>query len=451
MQTARTATQPLIALTTLMQLESMAREAQTLKELQFQIVNETRRLFAYRQAYLFAAGKTEKSAYRVEAASSVPVIEREAPLIRWLEHAVELLQPRLSAEGPTRLTEKDCPKELKRGWKEYSFPHVLWCPLRAAHRRTVGGWWLTKDNPWEDNELVMVRRLADTYAHAWYAFAASRRFTLRGRIPKAALWVGIGAAIIALFLPVRLSTLAPAKIIAKEPAIVSAPIDGVIAEILVPPNTPVSANQTLFRFEDTNLRNQFEVAEKNLAVALAQYRTAAQGAFLEAESKARVPLLKAEAELRRTERDYAQELMSQVEVRAPSAGLLVYTDKSDWVGRPVVVGERIMEIADPRNVEIRIDLPVRDAIILREGAPVKLFLDASPLDSVAATLTHASYHAEVSARDTLAYRVTAQLAEAAPHIRIGWQGTAKIYGDKVSLFFFLFRRPISTLRQFFGL
>ena len=151
MQTAKLAAkQPMIALSTLMQLEGMARETQSLKELQFLIVNETRRLLAYRQAYLFAAGRTDTAPYRVEAASSVPVIERDAPLVRWLERAVSTLRPQLSTDGPTRVTDTDCPGELKRGWKDFSFAHVLWCPLRLADKRCLGGWWLTKDEPWSE-------------------------------------------------------------------------------------------------------------------------------------------------------------------------------------------------------------------------------------------------------------------------------------------------------------
>ena len=67
-----------------------------------------------------------------------------------------------------------------------------------------------------------------------------------------------------------MSTLAPAKIVAKDPLIVSAPIDGVIAEILVLPNTVVSEGQVLFTFEDTTFRSEYAVAERNLDVAMAQ-------------------------------------------------------------------------------------------------------------------------------------------------------------------------------------
>jgi pyruvate/2-oxoglutarate dehydrogenase complex dihydrolipoamide acyltransferase (E2) component len=248
-----------------------------------------------------------------------------------------------------------------------------------------------------------------------------------------------------------MSTLAPAKIIAKDPLIVSAPIDGVIAEILVLPNTVVSEGQLLFKYEDTTFRSEYEAAERNLDVAMAQYRRASQGSFVEAAQKADVPLLKAEVELRETERNYAHERLTKVEVKAEQAGLLLYTDKSDWIGKPVVVGQRIMELANPQQLEVRIDLPVEDAIVLREGASVTLFLNANPFSSVPATVNHASYHAEVLPNNTLAYRVTAQLAQGSSEFRIGWQGSAKMYGEQVTLFTYLFRRPISTIRPWIGL
>ena len=184
---------------------------------------------------------------------------------------------------------------------------------------------------------------------------------------------------------------------------------------------------------------------------MAQYRRAAQGSFGDAEQKADVPLLKAEVELRETERNYAHERLAKIEVKAEQAGLLLYTDKSDWIGKPVVVGQRIMELANPQQLEVRIDLPVEDAIVLREGASATLFLNANPFSSVPATVSHASYHAEVLPNNTLAYRVTAQLEQGSSECRIGWQGSAKIYGQQVMLFTYLFRRPISAVRPWIGL
>lgn len=143
-------------------------------------------------------------------------------------------------------------------------------------------------------------------------------------------------------------------------------------------------------------------------------------------------------------------MLGQVEVKAVSQGLLLYSDKSDWVGRPVTVGERLMEIADPKQIELRIDLPVTDAIVLKEGADAVIFFSGLPLESFAATVTHTSYHAEVLPGDILAYRVTARLVQPDPRVRIGWQGTAKVYGEKGFLAYLLLRRPLTAIRQWVG-
>jgi HlyD family secretion protein len=143
-------------------------------------------------------------------------------------------------------------------------------------------------------------------------------------------------------------------------------------------------------------------------------------------------------------------MLHHVEVKALRTGLVLFGDKSDWIGKPVVVGEAIMEVADLQDYELKIDLPVEDAIVLREGGEVEVFLNANPFHAIPATLTHASYHASILPTNVLAYRVIATFTDPPEDIRIGWQGTAKVYGEQVTLFFYLFRRPLGVLRQTLG-
>ncbi len=437
-------------LTVLMQLEAEARAAQTEKALQFLIVNETRRLLTYRQAFLFSSPGDPRSRCRVEVASSIAVIDRDVPLIRWMELALDAMREKDRPDALQRLDSSKCPQGLAEEWRELSLPYVLWCPLCRPDGTSLGGLWLVREMGWKDNELTLIKRLCDAYAHAWGMFAGKRRHTSKWRSRRVG-WSLVALASAAMFLPVRLSTLAPVEIVAKDPIVVSAPLDGVIAAIAVPPNRPVSKGELLFAFEDTSFRNDYEVAERALAVSLAEFRKAAQSAFQDAKSKAEVALLKARVELSQAERDYARDLLTRVQVRARGAGLLLYSDEADWIGRPVVVGERVMEIADPKRTELRIDLAVDDSIILSEGAEVKCFLDVDPLQALQARVTHASYKAEVLPGDLLAYRVHADLKGSNSTVRIGLQGTAKIYSEPVSLFFYLFRRPIGAIRQFIGL
>lgn len=439
------------ALSVLLQLEGMVRAAQTQQELQFFFVNETRRLVPYQQAILLSPPTSSTSCYEVRAASSVPVVDRTVPLMQWTERLIRDLRKTSTGSDILYVTEGECPPEIRQDWKEFTPGYGLWCPLKHPDGQILCGLWLTRDQPWADHEVTVLQRLSEAYAYAWRAVGPSNSRRWRWGLSRTMTWILAAASLCALAIPVPMSTLAPAKIVAKDPLIVSAPIDGVIAEILVLPNTVVSKGQVLFKYEDTTFRSEYDVAERNLDVAVAQHRRAAQGSFVEAEQKADVPLLKAEVELRETERNYAHERLMKVEVKAEQAGLLLYTDKSDWIGKPVVVGQRIMELANPQRLEVRIDLPIEDAIVLREGASVTLFLNADPFSSVPATVSHASYHAEVLPNNTLAYRVTAQLEQVSSEFRIGWQGSAKIYGERVLLFTYLFRRPISAIRPWIGL
>lgn len=435
----------------LLQLEGMVRAARTQQELQFLFVNETRRLVPYQQAILLIPSAPSSPRYEVLAASSVPIVDRAAPLMQWTERLIQRLRDISPSPDIRQVSDIDCPKGLRRDWKEFTPGHGVWCPLKHPDGQLLGGLWLTREEPWADHEVTVLQRISEAYAYAWRAVGPSNGLQLRWGLSRTATWMLAAATLGALAIPVPMSTLAPAKIVAKDSAIVSAPIDGVISDILILPNTVVSEGDVLFRYEDTTFRSEYQVAERNLDVSIAQYRRAAQGSFVEAEQKADVPQLKAEVELRETERNYMYERLTKVEVKAEQMGLLLYADKSDWIGKPVVVGQRIMEIADPKRLEVRIDLPVEDAIVLREGAMVKLFLNANPFSSVPATVSHASYHAEVLPNNTLAYRVIAQLEQGASELRIGWQGSAKIYGERVSLFTYLFRRPISALRPWIGL
>ncbi|MCW4629909.1 hypothetical protein [Marinomonas rhodophyticola] len=50
----------------------------------------------------------------------------------------------------------------------------------------------------------------------------------------------------------------------------------------------------------------------------------------------------------------------------------------------------------------------------------------------------------------IAYRIVADIHGDIKPPRIGLRGTAKLYGDEVSLAYYLLRRPLTFIRQFLG-
>ncbi|MFA7430450.1 MAG: HlyD family efflux transporter periplasmic adaptor subunit, partial [Rhodospirillaceae bacterium] len=295
-------------------------------------------------------------------------------------------------------------------------------------------------------------RIADTYAHAWKA-AAPGRWTRRLNPRRRRMIVGAAGAVAIgiLALPVHQSALAPGQVVPRDPVVVSAPLDGVVKAFHVQPNQPVAVGDALFSFEDAMLRNALAVAEEELAVAEAEFRTVTQGAFRDTEDRSKLALLRSRVDLKRAERDWAAERLSRVAVTADKPGLAVFHDANDWIGRPVATGEKVLVIADPQAVELRLHLPVADAITLEPGAAVRLFLDVAPLQPLTATLAHAAYEPELSDEQVLGYRVVATLDEGQAPPRIGLQGTAKVEGPRAPLILQLFRRPLAAARQFLGL
>ncbi len=445
-----TADQHVRTLATVLQVEEVARKAETLEGLFYSLANELRRVVDYQFAAVIA-GDGFAGEVRVEAVSGVSVLDRDTPLLRWLTRVVNGIARRPDAIAIQGIDPASLPERERAEWSEWSPPNVLWCPLTAGGGRRLGAIWLAREAAWDKSELSLIQHVVDCYAHAWLGLTGGREtraLTLR-RLLRPAL-IGLSLAMLSLAVPVSQSALAPVEIVATEPAVVAAPIDGVVARFLVTPNQAVAAGQPLFEFDDTTLRNQALVAERTLGVAQAELRQAVQGAFADRKQAGQMALLEAQTQLRAAELDYARTMLARVVVKAQRAGIAVFADANDWIGRPVVTGQRILQIADPERVEARIALPVRDAIAFEPGARVELFLDNDPLGMLSAQLSTASYEADLTPAGVIAYRLTATLNPGQTVPRIGLQGTANVHGRPVPLLLYFFRRPLAAARQWLG-
>ena len=443
----------LFALGTLVQLLKRARRAATVEELGFIMVNETHALLPYRQAALWQ--RYARASGKVAAISGAALAERNAPFTLWLNPAFEKLDGENQSDAIRPVDAINLGGPLGEAWSEWLPAHGLLIPLQVEAEPALGALLLAREQPWGDGDVHLMSELADGYAHAWLRFRGRRRRSLaamlfggRGRIVKLA----VAAAVVAvLCLPVTLSALAPAEVVALQPTIVRAPLEGVVDHFDVQPNAPVEAGQLLLTLDPRAIENKLEVATKALAVAEAEYRQAAQQAVFDDKSRALMAVLKGRADQRRADVTYNQSLLDRIKVTATRSGLAIYDDPNAWIGKPVAIGERLIEIADPAQAEIEIWLPVADAITLKTGADVDFFLNITPDSPLRATLRQASYEATQSPGGLLGYRLKAKLSDAAHPPRIGLKGTAKVFGERVSLFYYLLRRPLAAARQFVGL
>ena len=206
----------------------------------------------------------------------------------------------------------------------------------------------------------------------------------------------------------------------------------------------------LVQFEDTALRNELILARQEFNLAEARRKQASLRAFVDNDAKREFAIAQAEVKLAAAKTDYARDRLSQTLLYAPQDGLALYTDVSDWTGRPVSTGEVIVKIADPTRVRLRIDAPLAHGESLQSGARVRVFLDTDPINPIEAKLTRASYQASPTPEGGMAYEAYAQFETTEAPLRIGGRGVAKIYGDKAPIGYWLMRRPLTLARQIFG-
>lgn len=438
------------ALLALLKLESEAREVQSEAELVFLIANEMRKLTRARQVFVLR----DKSGLglTVQGVSSLDSVERNSPLIRWIERMVKQLK---KLDGVDRQREFSLPAYCEPSDEEtrtYPFRDFVWLPFKLKDGTVFGGVLLAREQHWREGDLVVAKRLAATFSHAWAAISGNRRLRSKGKTRLLLSVAALACITIAMTIPVPISALAPAEIVSARPFVVTAPIDGVIDKVFVDPNTKVRQGQPIVKFVDISLRNKLAVAERETIVANAQLRRYTQSAFDDPEAKRELRAAMSKLELKKAEAKFARDLLSKTVIKAKYPGFVIFNDKSEWVGRPVAVGERIMEIANSNEVRVKVNLPVDDAIVVSPNAHVKVFLDSDPLNPVSATVVRAAHEARKTSGDVLAYEIIARITGDVKHLpRLGVRGTAQIYGENAPVFFYLFRRPLSALRQKLGL
>ncbi|MGI9275381.1 MAG: efflux RND transporter periplasmic adaptor subunit [Endozoicomonas sp.] len=436
----------------LLQFEKEIRGATNKNQLKYVIANRLRRLIDFQHAVLLRTGHGVRTS--VVAVSDVSSIDKNSPFVRWMKSVGVEQMKSLDSEASFEIRDlslTDLSPRLQKGWKEWSCENSLWVPLKSPAGRLQAVLWLVRDKPFSDYEKVLIQHLSETVAHAWMVYHPKPlqwRKLVRKNIVYGLL---LTALVSTFFIPIRKSVLAPAEVVSEFPAAVTAPFDAVVREILVKPNQFVRPGDKLVRLEDTDLRNNYELAREELAIAQVELRKLRQGAFFDPQAKASLAELEAQVDLKRAQLNYARELVGQTTISASQSGVAIFRNENDWQGRPIYQGEKVLYLANPEEVQLQIHLPIRDALVLDEGADIRLFLDVKPLEPLNAELVNASYDAEATPDGVLAYLVKAKLKPGEEIPRIGLRGTAKMYGDETSLFMYLFRRPLATVRQWLGL
>lgn len=429
-------------------LNLRAIEARKPADLMFIIMNETMQLSPYRQAAFFDLSLNHQP--KLTAASGLVNVDENSPYTVWLNGFAKTFTQLTS---PTKISYEDAPASQQEYWQEWLPEHLLVIPLLDKNQQAQAYALYAREPAWTDFEVEQFSTLHATYSYCLSALKRAKPALLGGlkKILSRKGLIIICAGLMALMLlPVRLSALAPAEVIALNAFNVASPQEGVIQSFMVKPNAMVKTGDVLFTLDNTSVGNRYEVAEKALAIAKADALVAQQKAFDDVRSKADLASVMGRVREKEAELAAAEALRSRVEIRAERDGIAVFSDENDWIGRPVQTGERVIQLANPNEAGLLVWLPVHDALNLEAGAPMKLFLHTDPLHPLTAKLKQTSYQSTLSPDNVASYRLKGAFDASEKLPRIGLRGTARLSGEWSILGYYLFRRPIATVREWMG-
>lgn len=462
--------------------------AATAAELAFTLCNETQAIADYRQAALvgfFGARRT-----RLVAHSGLAEVDSNSPYALWLADVANHIRARLDAlpadARVLSVSKSMLPKALAASWNDWLPDHVWALSLAGPDAVVQAVLLLAREAPWpdefsDDEPEYFLLQAAGAFGHAWWAWNARRRSIgtlLATAWSRRSVRWSLAVVPLLLLVPVKEYALLPAEVVSTRTQVISSPRDGVIRRMVVAPNSPVSAGQPIAELDDSTLFNRMAVARAMLESARIDLHQASQRAIENQAAKSELGLAQGKLREREVDVDSLQREITQLSIKAPAAGVFVYSDPDDWAGRPVQTGERIGLLADPAALGLHAWAPVNEAVNLRPGAPMMLFLRVAPLAPVSGRLEYAGYQVVESPTAVASYLLrgtidgssagdfaqvaqVAQAAEAAPigmvgrqppmaHLRIGLRGTARVSGDWVALGYLLFRRPLASVREWCG-
>lgn len=434
---------------TLLDLQKQARQSETIEKLAFIAVNKSIELIPYKQAIFW-----EKSdfSFNLHTISGNQELDKQGPYAQWMKRAIQFfLKVPQKPEFENVIT--IATKDLLDDWHEWTREYAVLLLFRNKKGDVKAGLWLEREASFLDAELTLLDELADAYGHAYRLIKNMRsKSTEDGFFQSKKFRIAALITFIALaFFPVRLTITAPAEIVAQNSRTVTIPFDGTLEGITVNPGENIKAQDVIAVMDKISLQGKVDLAKESYNAAQQAYSRAIRESLSSPDKKAEFNYLQAQVNAKKIEYDYAKELLQRSDIIAPISGLAVFSDKNTYNNRPVRTGDKIMQIANPKSIELLIRVPVNAMLPIKENIPARFYLNIAPLKNHTAAIQSIGYQASPDPDGLLTYKISATLNSNEEDFRIGWKGTSKIYGEWSVLSYAILRRPLIALRQFLGL
>jgi len=197
------------------------------------------------------------------------------------------------------------------------------------------------------------------------------------------------------------------------------------------------------------------IARQQVKFLEAGTRVTRINAISSADSKAELAIMKYKLNQEKIRLRMAEYRASKLQVTAETNGeVITLANPDEWRGRPVEVGEKVLILTEPGKMYLRLWISEADNVRFDRDVSMKILLNAMPntsfnakLDYVARTVTQ-STDGVPSVMGEAHFTAVPEQEQAL--LRIGLKGNAIIYGDTVSVAYWLLRKPLASMRKMLG-
>lgn len=429
-------------------------DAPTLEALKFIILNDTLHLVYYNQALLFSYEEGKPTLIGISGQDSV---NKHSELVKKWDLLIKHLKN--PEEGKVITSESFSEQQaLYEELHEKSKSLIVWQPIFVQNKMVLGLWlerWdsTPDDIPPEDTLSLLKNFLMPGYGAAWSKLSPLFSPSTMLGVSKKTIYYGcLAAFVLLMIIRVPLRVVAPCEVVPKNPFVITAPIDGIIKEVVVKPSQVVKKGEILFEYNKKAPEQELRVAEKQVDVMQSEVNRAMTQGLTEKESLEQLAILKFKLEKEKLNLEFARYQNGLLDVKAPDAGIVIMDAPDDWRGRAVKTGEKVMTISDPSDTKVRIWIPESDNVVLDPEKEIKVILNTNPTKTYIAKQIYIANESKLSDLQVPSFIGEANWEEAPPpEVKLGLKGTAILYGDSVSLFYYIIRKPWGTLRSLLGL
>lgn len=293
------------------------------------------------------------------------------------------------------------------------------------------------DQPFDAESLFFCKRLALLISpllllkyeeehwlleHVWGGVKAHyAKLTSRGNYTEKTL-VGLGALLL-LFLSFASGTYrvaGEAILEGRIQRIITAPVDGFIAEVQVRAGDIVKAGQSMAKLDDRELQLQHMKLQGEYDSYSREYRDARAKYDL-----TQVSIISAKMQQAKAELDIVKEQLKRLHMIAPFDGVIVEGSLEQALGSPVERGQVLLKLAPLNDYRVILKVDDRDIAMVNTRQAGQLTLASLPDEVMNFTIKNIT-PVSIAENGRNYFKVEATLEQKGPLLRPGMHGVAKI-------------------------